>query len=177
MMENKVSAIESLLFFWGDPLDYDSIEKILEINKNTLNQLIEQLEEKYKNESSGIELKIINDSIQLVTKAKNSDYIKKLTTKIDNKTLSNSLMETLSIIAYKQPITRVEIDNIRGVNSSSSINTLVNRNLVEELGKLDQIGKPIIYGTTDEFLRVFALETLEDLPSENDFEEISIKDE
>ena len=86
-------------------------------------------------------------------------------------------METLSIIAYKQPITRVEIDNIRGVNSSSSINTLVNRNLVEELGKLDQIGKPIIYGTTDEFLRVFALETLEDLPSENDFEEISIKDE
>lgn len=177
MMENKISAIESLLFFWGDPLDYDSIEKILEINKNTLNQLIEQLEEKYKNESSGIELKIINDSIQLVTKAKNSDYIKKLTTKIDNKTLSNSLMETLSIIAYKQPITRVEIDNIRGVNSSSSINTLVNRNLVEELGKLDQIGKPIIYGTTDEFLRVFALETLEDLPSENDFEEISIKDE
>ena len=177
MMENKISAIESLLFFWGDPLDYDSIEKILEINKNTLNQLIEQLEEKYKNESSGIELKIINDSIQLVTKAKNSDYIKKLTTKIDNKTLSNSLMETLSIIAYKQPITRVEIDNIRGVNSSSSINTLVNRNLVEELGKLDQIGKPIIYGTTDEFLRVFALETLEALPSENDFEEISIKDE
>ncbi len=177
MMENKISAIESLLFFWGDPLDYDSIEKILEINKNTLNQLIEQLEEKYKNESSGIELKIINDSIQLVTKAKNSDYIKKLTTKTDNKTLSNSLMETLSIIAYKQPITRVEIDNIRGVNSSSSINTLVNRNLVEELGKLDQIGKPIIYGTTDEFLRVFALETLEDLPSENDFEEISIKDE
>lgn len=177
MMENKISAIESLLFFWGDPLDYDSIEKILEINKNTLNQLIEQLEEKYKDESSGIELKIINDSIQLVTKAKNSDYIKKLTTKIDNKTLSNSLMETLSIIAYKQPITRVEIDNVRGVNSSSSINTLVNRNLVEELGKLDQIGKPIIYGTTDEFLRVFALETLEDLPSENDFEEISIKDE
>lgn len=177
MMENKVSAIESLLFFWGDPLDYDSIEKILEVNKSTLDKLVQKLEEKYENENSGIELKVINDSIQLVTKAKNSKYIKKLTTKIDNKSLSNSLMETLSIIAYKQPITRVEIDNIRGVNSSSSINTLVNRNLVEELGKLDQIGKPIIYGTTDEFLRVFALESLEDLPSEDDFEEISIKDE
>lgn len=177
MMENKVSAIESLLFFWGDPLDYDSIEKILEVNKSTLDKLVQKLEEKYENENSGIELKVINDSIQLVTKAKNSEYIKKLTTKIDNKSLSNSLMETLSIIAYKQPITRVEIDNIRGVNSSSSINTLVNRNLVEELGKLDQIGKPIIYGTTDEFLRVFALESLEDLPSEDDFEEISIKDE
>ena len=177
MMENKVSAIESLLFFWGDPLDYDSIEKILEVNKSTLDKLVQKLEEKYENENYGIELKVINDSIQLVTKAKNSEYIKKLTTKIDNKSLSNSLMETLSIIAYKQPITRVEIDNIRGVNSSSSINTLVNRNLVEELGKLDQIGKPIIYGTTDEFLRVFALESLEDLPSEDDFEEISIKDE
>lgn len=177
MTDNQISAIESLLFFWGDPLDYDSIAKILDIEKDKLYEIIDQLEDKYNNDKSGIELKIINDSLQLVTKAKNSEYIKKLTIKTDSKSLSNSLMETLSIIAYKQPITRVEVDSIRGVNSSSSISTLISRGLVEELGKLDQIGKPIIYGTTDEFLRVFGLKSISDLPSEDDFKEISIKDE
>lgn len=175
MKKNKdtyMSAIESLLFFWGDSLDLDSLSKILEIDKKIIISIIEELDQKYQDPKSGIELKKINESYQLVTKSINHEYIQQLTTKEDNKSLSNSLMEVLSIIAYKQPVTRVEIDEIRGVNSSSSINTLLNRNLITELGRLDQIGKPIIYGTTEEFLRVFALENIKALPKEDEFESI-----
>lgn len=94
----------------------------------------------------------------------------------DEKQLSNSAMETLSIIAYKQPVTRVEIESIRGVKSNSSINTLLERGLIKELGKLDRIGRPIIYGTTDEFLRVFGLENIEKLPNINAIDQINATD-
>lgn len=163
--ENYISAIESILFFWADPIDLSSLAKILAIDEKQVKVYIESLDKRYEEESFGIEIKHVNDSYQLVTKAKNSNYIEKLTVNIDEKSLSDALMETLSIIAYKQPITRVEIDSIRGVNCSSSITSLIDRGLIKELGKLDRIGKPIIYGTTDEFLRVFALKTLDDLPS------------
>ena len=101
-----------------------------------------------------------------MTKKEYNPYIEKLLTRQRTKSLSSSLMEILSIVAYKQPVTRIEVDNIRGINSSSGIASLLERNLIKDLGRLDQIGKPIIYGTTDEFLRVFGLESIEDLPYE-----------
>lgn len=165
MNKNKVVAsIESVLFYWADPMDVESLAKLFELKEKDVEELLNYMEEKYSQDSSGIELKKINKSYQLVTKKDYSPYIEKLTTKHTSKSLSSPLMEILSIIAYKQPLTRIEVDNIRGINSSSGIASLLERNLIKELGRLDQIGKPIIYGTTEEFLRVFGLKSIKDLP-------------
>lgn len=170
------SIIESLLFFWGDPLSIDSISEILEIPKTHVDKLMEELIDEFTNNQRGTCIKRINNSYQLVTISNANQYIKKLMIEEDEKQLSNSAMETLSIIAYKQPVTRVEIESIRGVKSNSSINTLLDRGLIKELGKLDRIGRPIIYGTTDEFLRVFGLENIEKLPNINAIDQINLTD-
>lgn len=166
------SIIESLLFFWGDPLSINAISEILEIEVKHTNKLIQELMEEFDNLQRGVRIKRINESYQLVTAPQSNTYIKKLALNEDEKQLTNSTMETLSIIAYKQPVTRIEIDSIRGVKSNSSINTLLNRGLIKELGKLDKIGRPIIYGTTDEFLRVFGLEKIEMLPNLNEIDQL-----
>ena len=116
------------------------------------------------------ELKKFDEYYQLVTKKNNNEFIKKLVNKKTTKKLSNPAMEILAIIAYKQPITRLEIEEIRGIKSTSSIDSLVNRDLVKEVGRLDKIGKPILYGTTDEFLRVFSLDSLKKLPKVHEIE-------
>ncbi|WP_425540148.1 SMC-Scp complex subunit ScpB [Microaceticoccus formicicus] len=170
------SIIEALLFFWGDPLSIESISEILEITKTRATTLMEELIDEFQNNQRGTCIKKINNSYQLVTISSANQYIKKLMIEEDEKQLSNSAMETLSIIAYKQPVTRVEIESIRGVKSNSSINTLLERGLIKELGKLDRIGRPIIYGTTDEFLRVFGLENIEKLPNINAIDQISATD-
>ncbi len=166
------SIIESLLFFWGDPLSINAISEILEIDEKLTSKLIHELINEFNSAQRGIRIKKINQSFQFVTAAESNNYIKKLVINEDEKQLTNSTMETLSIIAYKQPVTRIEIDSIRGVKSNSSINTLLNRGLIKELGKLDRIGRPIIYGTTDEFLRVFGLEKIEMLPKLNEIDEL-----
>ena len=107
----------------------------------------------------------IDDSYQFVTKPENSEFIQKLLKKNKRQSLSQASLESLSIIAYKQPITRVDIDEIRGVKSESAIQKLVERDLVSEVGRLEVPGRPILYGTTDEFLRQFGLSTLDELPS------------
>lgn len=167
MDRNKmVASIEAVLFYWADPMDIESLAKLFELNEMDIENLLNYMKEKYSQDNSGIELKRINQSFQLVTKKEYNPYIEKLLTRQRTKSLSSSLMEILSIVAYKQPVTRIEVDNIRGINSSSGIASLLERNLIKDLGRLDQIGKPIIYGTTDEFLRVFGLESIEDLPYE-----------
>lgn len=158
------SIIESVLFYWGDPIDFKSLAELLEITVTSVKKLVNEMAEEYEFSQRGIILKLYSDKVQLVTNSINHDYIEKLRTNIDEKSLSNALLETLSIIAYKQPITRIEVEEIRGVKSSSTIQTLFDRGLIKELGKLDQIGRPIIYGTTDEFLRVFGLKNIDELP-------------
>ena len=126
----------------------------------------------YNGDSSrGIKIISLNGTYQLVTKTKNSEYVQKLLKKNVRQSLSQASLESLAIICYKQPITRVEIDEIRGVKSESAIQRLVEKNLVEETGRLEVPGRPILYGTTDEFLRHFALNDLGDLPSIELFEE------
>ena len=121
--------------------------------------------EEYKKEDRGIRLIEINGGYQLVTKEENSDYIQKLLKKNRKHSLSQASIESLAIIAYKQPITRINIDEIRGVKSESALQRLVERNLIREVGRLEVPGRPILYGTTDEFLRQFGLKTLKELPS------------
>ncbi|MDO4534819.1 MAG: SMC-Scp complex subunit ScpB [Clostridium perfringens] len=161
-----ISAIESLLFAAGEPLSARDISKILyddlEFIKDVLNEMVERYN---KTNSRGIKLIVLNNMYQLVTKPCNSEYVQRLLKKNIRQSLSQASLESLAIIAYKQPITRVEIDEIRGVKSESAIQRLVEKGLIEETGRLDVIGRPILYGTTNEFLRHFALNDLNELPS------------
>ena len=119
----------------------------------------------YEEKSRGIKLISVDGAYQLVTKSENSDYIQKLLKKNKKHSLSQASIESLAIIAYKQPITRIDIDEIRGVKSESAIQKLVERGLIKDIGRLEVPGRPILYGTTDEFLRQFGLKTIKELPS------------
>lgn len=159
------SIIESLLFVSGEPLSPFEIAKSLEIPIEQVLELLKELSLNYNNENRGLKLISINGNVQLVTKNENSLYIQKLLKKNTRQSLSQASLESLAIIAYKQPITKIEIDEIRGVKSESALQKLIEKNLIEETGRADAPGRPILYGTTDEFLRHFALGELGELPS------------
>ncbi|GIM30549.1 segregation and condensation protein B [Clostridium polyendosporum] len=163
--DTLLSIIESLLFVSGEPLGVKDIAKILECSIEDTEMVLEELKLSYEDSARGIKLITINGMYQLVTKPQNSDFIQKLLKKNTRQSLSQASLESLAIIAYKQPITRIDIDEIRGVKSDSAIQKLVEKNLVKEVGRLDVIGRPIQYGTTDEFLRQFGLQDLKELPS------------
>lgn len=158
------SIIEGLLFTWGEPLEIKEIAKVLDIKKDKLEDILKEMIDDFDYNRRGLRIIKIEDKYQLSTRPEHYEYIKKLSYSGVNRNLSNAAMETLSIIAYKQPITKVEIDHIRGVRSDRAISTLLERQMIEEVGRLDRPGKPIIYGTTDVFLRSFGLESLDELP-------------
>ncbi|WP_207289685.1 SMC-Scp complex subunit ScpB [Senegalia massiliensis] len=160
--------IEGVLYIWGEPLSIDSLHKILEIDKNKIKNIMEEMINEFDYNRRGLQIIKIKNNYQLTTRPIHYDYIKKLMPEKTNKGLSNAALETLSIISYKQPITRVEIENIRGVKCDKSISTLIDKGLVEEKGRLDRTGKPIIYGTTDNFLRHFGLKDISELPKLKD---------
>lgn len=160
------SAIESLLFVSGEPLAIKDLAKILECEIEYLSEVMKEMAEDYNNDKNrGLKLITLNGMYQLVTKTQNSQYIQKLLKKNTRQSLSQASLESLAIIAYKQPITRVEVDEIRGVKSDSAIQRLLEKGLIEETGRLEVPGRPILFGTTDEFLRHFALGDLNELPS------------
>lgn len=171
--ENLKSIIESLLFVWGEPLSLAEISNIINVkNTEAIQALTEMIEEYSSDEKRGLILQQFGDTYQLTTKKENYDYIQRLMQEATvSRSLSNASLETLSIVAYKQPVTRVEIDIIRGVKSSNIVKNLLDKGLIKEVGKLDKPGKPTLYGTTPEFLKHFGLKTLEELPK------IEIEDE
>ena len=162
---NIKSAIESMLFVSGEPLSLRDLSNNLEIKDNIIEEIIKEMMNEYEEKSRGIRLISINGAYQLVTKSENSDYIQKLLKKNKRHSLSQASIESLAIIAYKQPITRIDIDEIRGVKSESAIQKLVEKGLIKDIGRLEVPGRPILYGTTDEFLRQFGLKTIKELPS------------
>ena len=156
--KNKIkSAIEAMLFVAGEPLNIKDIYTNLQLDRKTVKD--------FKSESRGIKLINIDDSYQFVTKPENSEFIQKLLKKNKRQSLSQASIESLAIVAYKQPITRVDIDEIRGVKSESALQRLLERDLIKDVGRLEVPGRPILYGTTDEFLRQFGLQSLKELPS------------
>lgn len=165
------SLIESILFVWSEPIHIDELMKIVEVDKRSMRDLLAELSEEFDHHRRGIMLNEREDYFQLSTRPEHFEHLSKLV-KQSKRKISNSSMEVLAIIAYKQPITRVEIDNIRGVKSYSSVDTLKDRGLIEEVGKADAVGKPILYGTTIEFLRAFDLTSLDDLPSIENIDEL-----
>lgn len=159
------SAIEALLFVSGDPLTVKDLSSSLEVSTKFVANLLNEMVLEYEDEKRGIKLISINGEYQLVTKAENSDYIQKLLRKNKRQSLSQASLESLAIIAYKQPITRVDIDEIRGVKSESALQRLLEKDLIKEVGRLEVPGRPILFGTTEEFLRQFGLKELKELPS------------
>lgn len=163
------SVIESVLFVSGEPLSIKQIASIIECKTEFTEKLLEEMSNKYKNtEDRGIELMCLNGEYSLVTKSKNSNYVEKLVQNNSRQSLSQAALETLAIIAYKQPITRIDIDEIRGVKSDRAISSLIEKNLVKDSGRLDVPGRPILYSTTDEFLKYFGFNSLNQIPQLND---------
>lgn len=158
------SILESLLFSAGEPLKLKDIASIIECTPVKTKNLLKKLSECYHDENRGIQLLSSDDSYQLVTKACNSSYVQKLLKTNARQSLSQAALETLAIIAYKQPVTRVEIDEIRGVKSERGIANLLDKGLIKETGRLEMPGRPILYGTTEEFLRYFGLENVSQMP-------------
>lgn len=168
------AIIESLLFMWGDPLSLKDISSILEIEEDQVRNLIEEMIDEFNFERRGIRIIQIEDNYQMSTRSEHFEWIKKLYNPKNTKTLSSAALETLSIIAYNQPITKSEIEIIRGVRCDKALDTLLEKGIIEEKGRLEKTGRPIIYGTTKEFLKHFGLASLDELPP---LEEIDIDTE
>lgn len=167
-MEDSVvknqAAIEAILFSMGDAVSSKDLAKVLEIDEKDVVKLLVDMMDKYEANDRGIRLVKLEDSYQLCTKNEYYDVLSQLVNMPKKHNLTDSLMETLSIIAYKQPVTRQEIEAIRGVSCVHAINKLVEYKLVAEVGRLDAIGRPILFGTTEDFLRSFGVTSMDELP-------------
>lgn len=158
------AAIEAVLFSMGDAVPLKELAKALELDEKELEALLDVMTKRYEDMDRGIRIVRLENAYQLCTKHEYYDILTKLVTIPKKHNLTDSLMETLSIVAYKQPVTRQEIEAIRGVSCVHAINRLVEYNLIAEVGRLDAVGKPILFGTTEDFLRSFGVESMDDLP-------------
>ena len=158
------SAIEAILFTMGDSVELGKIASAIEHDEETTRKIVHQMMDKYQAEDRGIQIVELEDSFQLCTKKQNYDYLIRIAKQPRRYVLTDVLLETLSIIAYKQPVTKLEVEKIRGVKSDHAVNKLVEYNLACEVGRLEAPGKPIVFGTTEEFLRRFSIQSVDDLP-------------
>ena len=158
------SAIESMMFIWGEPLNIREMAEIFNEDKNEIYECCKELQEEYESEGRGIVIREVNKSFQFVTRKENLQYIERLCTPVKKRRLTQSALEVLAIVAYKQPVTKGEIEAVRGIRCDRVIEGLERRGLVTEVGRSDAVGRPILYGTTDEFLKQFGFETLKELP-------------
>lgn len=165
------SHLEAILFAAAAPLDETTISQILEITEAEVKPLIVSFSQQLKEQGRGIELRISGAGIELVTASECSYYVRKIREKEEK--LSKAAMETLSIIAFKQPVTKAEIEEMRGVNSEKVIKQLLQRQMICELGRKDTIGRPLLYGTTEEFMRVLGITSIQDLGAHENIEEAS----
>ena len=158
-------AIEAILFTMGEAVELCQIAKAIQQDKATTEKLIHNLMDKYQDEGRGIHIIELENSYQLCTKRDYYGCLIRIAMQPQKPALTDVMLETLSIIAYKQPVTKVEIEKIRGVSCEHAINKLLDYGLIQEAGRLDAPGRPILFGTTEEFLRNFGVRTAEDLPS------------
>lgn len=171
--------VEGLLFASGhDGITIEQLRKAIDVEKETVSEIIESLREDYEQDERGMTILQSDEVYHLTTKPEHNKYLKKLLDNPRTTRMSQAVLETLAIIAYKQPITKVEVENIRGVNSDYAIQTLLARSLIEESGRKDTIGRPKLYSTTTEFLTYFGLSSMEDLPAlPTDIDSSSVEEE
>ena len=158
------AVIEAVLFTMGEAVELERIAAVIEHDEDTTRKIIRNMMDKYDAEDRGIQIIELNGSFQMCTKEEMYESLIRIAHIPKKHVLTDILLETLSIIAYKQPITKIEIENIRGVKSDHAVNKLVEYDLVEEVGRLDAPGRPILFGTSEEFLRSFGIGSLEELP-------------
>lgn len=163
-LTKELAIIEAILFLENDPINKKSISRISDLAENVVDAAIEQIRERYQVEDHGIELVEISGGFTFSPKEEFWGILKDHYGKKNEDKLSRAAMETLSIIAYSQPLTKTEVENIRGVSADNMIRLLAKKGFVKEVGKKDVPGKPMLYGTTKEFLRVFRLNSIADLP-------------
>ena len=166
------SAFESMMFTWGEPLDVKTAADVMNISRQEAMECFLELKDEYIQEGRGIVIRQINQSFQFVTREENSDYIRRLCTPVKMKKLSQSALEVLAIVAYKQPVTKGEIEAIRGIRCDRVMDGLIKKELVCEKGRADTVGRPILYGTTDVFFKNFGFSSIKDLPEIEDIESI-----
>ena len=163
-IKNLEACIESVVFAAGYPVPYQKLAEVTGIGTREVKRLVERIAKSYENDKHGIMMLVFKDTCQFCTKEQYGTYIREALGIRRGGNLSNSSMEVLAVVAYNQPITRAFIDAIRGMDSNYAVNSLIDKELIEAVGRLDAPGRPLLYGTTDKFLRVFGLKTLEDLP-------------
>ncbi len=161
------AVIEAVLFAMGESVEVSKLAHALEVENKEVRKIVAGMNERYAKEDRGISIVELEDSYQLCTKPELYEYLIKVAKAPRKYVLSDTLLETLSIIAYKQPVTRLEIEKIRGVSCSHAVDRLLEFNLIQELGRLDAPGRPLLFGTTEEFLRTFGVKSLGDLPTLN----------
>jgi len=161
-------VLEALLLVSGDGLKIADLKEHLSLQKTEINAAVKKLKERFSGDS-GIHLVVYNDTIQLGSNPDYKEAVESVLNPIKQKNLSNAVLETVAIVAYRQPITRLEIEHIRGVNCDYAVQILLSHNLIEVVGRKDAIGKPLLFGTTDEFLKRFRIESISDLP---DYEQL-----
>ncbi len=164
-IEEYEAAVEAILFAMGDSVELSRIAAALGISEADAKRIIQSLSDRYSASSSGLQIIELGGSYQMCTKVSQYEYLIRIAKQPKRHVLTDVLLETLSIVAYKQPVTRVEIEKIRGVSCEHAINRLVEYNLIREVGRLDAPGRPILFGTTEEFLRCFGVQSTDDLPT------------
>lgn len=168
MEKQKAKAVlEAILFTMGDSVEVDRLSSVIEEDSKTTWEILNEMSEEYKSNDRGIELTILDNAVQLCTKGAYYEYLIKIAKTPRKFVLTDTLLETLSIIAYKQPITRLEIEKVRGVSCDHAVNRLLEFDLITEVGRLDAPGRPLLFGTTEQFLRSFGVKSLDELPELN----------
>ena len=163
-MTELSKVLEAILFVSGEPLQIAALAHALEVTELEISAAADELASDYDYNRRGICLKRFGTHIQLSTRADYAPQIEKLLQPIQKQSLSHAALETLAVVAYKQPVTKLEIEAVRGVKCDYSVQSLVGKGLIEEVGRKETLGRPILYGTTDQFLSHFGLSSLEDLP-------------
>ena len=164
------SAFESMMFTWGEPLDVKLAAEIFNVHWKDAYGYFKELQEEYEQEGRGIAIREVDKCFQFVTNAANAEYIERLCTPVKQKRLSQSALEVLAIVAYKQPVTKGEVEAIRGIKCDRVLGGLEKKELIAEVGRSVGIGRPILYGTTSVFLKNFGFKDLKELPDIDDIE-------
>lgn len=158
------AAIEATLFASGDAIEIEKLAQTLEIDKQTVSKLVKQLMDQYDGDGRGICIVLLDDKVQMCSKPQYGEYVRKILDMRRNTPLSQAAMEVLAIVAYNQPVTKAFVEQIRGVDCSGVLGSLTVKGLIEERGRLELPGRPLLYGTTTEFLRCLNIASLDDLP-------------
>ena len=174
---NNLNILESILFACGEPVEIERIAEVMELDESVVITLADSLAEDYEQRKAGFKLIKLDNKLQLCSRADYFDYVRKILELKRNAPLSQAAFEVLAVIAYNQPVTKSVVEQVRGVDCSGVIYSLCEKGLIEEKGRLELPGRPLVYGTTDDFLRCFSMRSLGDLPPLPEKEEEKTEDE